>query len=460
MYPFAERLGEPIKIGMMILSLPPEISTIPREAVEAADEMGRRTEDALGSAGFSVTRVPGQVQSEAEALRSTEALAGEKVDCILYMTGSWLHMPIITTPAMRLHKPFIVFAPHHLRISALSTSCIIHGSLEELGIDHKFVYGVPEDERVLGEIRRYAAAAMVANRMNGSCYGLFGGRSMYMYTGMPDLVQVKKIFGVETAHIDEHVVLEKASTESGSRVREFLQGFRARFKHVQVPDGVLDRSARLHLALAESVRENCVDFAGVKCIPEVAGDYASYCLAVSMGIDGGLVTACEADTNGALTMQALKLLSGGPVASADVKELDMDDGRLRLINCGTLPTGMATGDDDIVWMEQYESLVATRPGTGACPSFVCRPGRVTLARLSRISGEFVMQIAGAEAYWVPREGLQGVRERWPQAFLRIDGNPREFLQNCRSNHLHWTYGDYSGELVELCRILGIRPILT
>ncbi|MBI2842233.1 MAG: hypothetical protein HYX78_02415 [Armatimonadetes bacterium] len=198
-----------VKIGMMTLSLPPEISTVPREQVALADDMGDRTEAALNGAELSVTRIRQQVQSEAAAVSATDSLVSEDVDCILYMVGSWLHMPIITTPARRLRKRFIVFAPSDPGISALSTSCIVHGSLDELDIKHGFVYGRPEDNRVVKEIREYATAAMVTNRMDGSKYGLYGGRCMYMYTGMPDLVQVKKVFGVETAHFDQYVLIGK-----------------------------------------------------------------------------------------------------------------------------------------------------------------------------------------------------------------------------------------------------------
>ena len=89
-----------------------------------------------------------------------------------------------------------------------------------------------------------------------------------------------------------------------------------------------------------------------------------------------------------------------------------------------------------------------------------RLARPTLARLARIKGEYVMQIASGNALAKSREDMKGVRERWPQIFIRLDGNYEEFLQNCRSNHLHWAYGDFKDELVEFCKIQKIKPTPT
>lgn len=71
-----------------------------------------------------------------------------------------------------------------------------------------------------------------------------------------------------------------------------------------------------------------------------------------------------------------------------------------------------------------------------------------------------MQIASAEAFLVAREDLAGIRDRWPQTFLKLHGPTDRFLQNCRSNHLHWAYGDHAGELVAYCKMLDIEPVIT
>ena len=97
------------------------------------------------------------------AIESTKRLLSQDVDCLLYMTGSWLYSSIISAAALEAKFPFDSFAPRHNDVSALSTTCILHGSLDELGVEHKFIYGYPDDKEVLKEIKTYAIASMVKN---------------------------------------------------------------------------------------------------------------------------------------------------------------------------------------------------------------------------------------------------------------------------------------------------------
>ncbi len=97
---------------------------------------------------------------------------------------------------------------------------------------------------------------------------------------------------------------------------------------------------------------------------------------------------------------------------------------------------------------------------GATTIFCCKPGRVTLARLARIKGQYVMHIATGEAFEQPKVMFKEAREKWPHAFIKLDGDAERFVQNCRSNHMHMSYGDLKDELVEVCEILQIKPIIT
>ncbi len=446
------------KIGMITVSLPPELSTDPPEAVQIADDLGDRAEESFQKAGLEVIRIKEQAQSEEFSVRATKKLVEAGVDCIIYLVGSWIYVPIVITPTKDLKKPFILWAVPEMTLGSLVPSCITHGSLDEMGIKHNFVYGWPEDEGLIKQVVKLAMAAMVVNRMDGMRYGLFGGRCMYMYTGMPDLIQIKKIFGVETMHIDEFMLVKRAETIEKGRIEKFLTNFRRKYGKIEPTDDVIQKSVRLYFALKEMVKENRLDFVGLKCMPEVQGNYCSHCLSVSLHNSEGLVAACEADTNAALSMQILHLLSGKAAGFGDVFEIGMKNKKIRIVNCGSVAAEFAVSNKDIDWRLQYD-FIAPGPGRGATTAFVCKPGRITLARLARIKGEYVMEIASGEAYSEPKDKMKEARECWPHIFFTLDGDPQEFFQNCRSNHQHWVYGDYKDELVQVCDLLGIRSIV-
>ncbi|MDD5698426.1 MAG: hypothetical protein PHH77_07390 [Victivallaceae bacterium] len=445
------------RIGLITVSLPPQLSTDPPEVEKVSDLIGEHAEQEFARAGIEVIRIKEQAQNEAASIAATRQLVDAGVDGIIYLVGSWIYVPIVVAPARDLNIPFILWAVPDLMVASLVPSCITHGALDEMGIKHQFVYGAPEYPGLIDEVARFSRAAMVVHRMKGMRYGLFGGRCMYMYTGMPDLIQVKKIFGVETVHIDEFMLVEEAKRIEGRKITAFLKDFREKYGVVHPPEDVMNKSVRLYLALKSLAAENELDFVGLKCMPEVQGNYCSHCLSVALHNSEGLVTSCEADTNGALTMEILHLLSGRAAGFGDVFALGMEDKTLRLVNCGSMAVEFAVSGKDIDWGLQYD-FIAPGPGRGATTVFVARPGRVTLARLARISGEYVMQIATGEAYSEPKEKMKEARALWPHIFIKLDGNPKNFLQNCRSNHQHWVYGDYREELIQICDFLNIRAI--
>jgi len=449
-----------IKIGLLTVSLPAELSTVPPEAINAADTFSKRTEKSLKDCQIEVNRITGQVQSVKTVIEATEKLVKENVDCIIYIIGSWIYVPMVVDATRYLRKPFILWAMPDLVTGSLVGSCITKGSLDEMGIKYKFIYGEPEEKELLNKVIKFARSSMVVNKMNGMNYGLFGGRCMYMYTAIPDLIQIKKIFGVETVHFDEFWLVDRAKKVDENKVKAFLENFKNHYGKIIAPDDVINKSVRLYFALKEMVNEFKLDFVGLKCMPEVQGDYCSHCLSVSMHINEGIVASCEADTNAALTMEILHLLSGTAPGFGDVFELNIKEGKLRLVNCGTMATEFAVNPEDVDWVQQYDFITTTGEGTGLCPAFVCKPGQVTLARLARIDGEYVMQISSGQAYSEPKEKMKEARERWPHIFIKLDGSAEEFLQNCRSNHMHWVYGDYKEELLGVCNLLKIRPIVT
>jgi L-fucose isomerase len=180
-------------------------------------------------------------------------------------------------------------------------------------------------------------------------------------------------------------------------------------------------------------------------------------MALSFLIDEGIMMSCEADMNAAFTMRILHLLSDGPVLFADVNDLDRNTGTLRLVNCGTIASTMASSSKDVEWNPQYEYMGEC---SGACPTFCCKEGPVTLARLSRFAGDYVLHIATGDAFTQPKETFKEARDRWPHAFIRLDGDPDLFIQHLRSNHMHMVYGDVIEELLDFCDILGIDAIQT
>ena len=448
------------KVGLLTLSILPQWSPLPKEALDIIAEHSSRAEQVLGAHGLEVIRIEELISDSRASVQKAQQLREAGIHCVIFMMGAWPPPAAAIDAIEKLDKrvAVILWAFPDLTVLPLVPACHFHGAFDDLGIEHTLLYGAPEDRLFIETIKTAAKASQVAMDLRGMRLGIFGGRYLDMYTGMADMSQVKKVFGVDTPHIDEFWLVKEAERTEEEEVRECSRLLHAKYANISTPPDVEAKSIRLYLAMKKYAKEYDLDFATVKCMPEVHGDYCSHCLSVALNISEGFVISCECDINAALTMQILKMVSDLSPGFGDVCSLDMQDGTLRLGNCGAFATDLAAKPDDIHFMEQYDNLVPSGPGTGMTTSFFAKPGRVTLARLARVQGEYVMQTASGEAIQPPRERLAELRDRLPQTMIRLDGEPEVFLRNCRSNHMHWVYGEHRAELRELCRIVGITEI--
>ena len=158
------------------------------------------------------------------SLEKTRYLTDKDVDLIVYMVGSWVYVSVLVNATRKLEVPFVLWGIPDMRTGSLVASCINHGGLDEMGIKHEFVYGEPENNDLLKKIITIAKASMVKNNLEGLTYGLFGGRCMYMYTAMPDLVQIKKVFGIETIHLNEFWLVDRAKKVDRKKLKNTLNG--------------------------------------------------------------------------------------------------------------------------------------------------------------------------------------------------------------------------------------------
>jgi L-fucose isomerase len=189
----------------------------------------------------------------------------------------------------------------------------------------------------------------------------------------------------------------------------------------------------------------------------LSDNYCSMCLAQSRLSSRGFVTACLNDSNGAFTAYILSLLSDGPLFTADVNLVDKANNVVRLIDDGAASIHLARNPKEV--RLSYQPKLECK-ASGVCTGLVARPGRITLARLGRVKGQYVMQIAPGEAIagdeaWIQECGYP----MWPHAFLRLDGDLDAFVQHLRSEYIHMAYGDLRDDLVVVCGMLGIEPIV-
>ena len=209
-------------------------------------------------------------------------------------------------------------------------------------------------------------------------------------------------------------------------------------------------------------------------MPDLTNHHVPQCLSAAFlpgsydasGEQKPVPMACEADGDGALSMQILGLVSGGkPTLFGDLSYLDEDNQTIYIPNCGAMCSwyaGRSSQPDEN--LSKIELRPSFRPAGGATVYFKAAPGPVTLARLSRRAGNYVMIIFTGEAIEPSPETYEDfVKARGshqlPTMFVRVNLDFDQLIAEFGSNHISGVAGLYVDELVHVCQLLDIQPIV-
>jgi len=197
----------------------------------------------------------------------------------------------------------------------------------------------------------------------------------------------------------------------------------------------LDRSFRVFCALEDVQRDTGARGLAVRCWPEMFTEYGcAACGPMAMMNQKKVPSACEADVNGSVTQLILQELAGEPAWMADLVDITAADDTAVLWHCGLAPLSMC--DPEF----KPEATIHTNRRMPLLHQFPIKPGRITLARLSRSRNELKLVIAGAEVVRAPIAftGCSGT--------VRFDRSAAEvsarILDEALEHHFALAYGDY------------------
>ncbi len=390
-----------------------------------------------------------------------------------------VHIPIFVEPALVVAVatltqgtvPLVLLGNRRPDTSSLVGLLGAGGALDQMGINHLRVWEDLEVTGVPRELVAYVRAARTRRLLRGQTFGLFGGTSLGIQTASADPLQWQVDFGVEVKHVDQYMIVVEAE-----RLPEDLVA-RHRTWYEQMVGAVssepaegrswLDRQIRSYLATRKLARDLDLDFLSVKCQSELSDHYVLQCVSHSLlndpydadGPKDPLAASCEGDMDQALTMQILKLVSGGaPSAALDVRLYEPSAARFRMANCGSSPSafaGLSTDPAENLAQVHLEPHVFGKAG-GFATQFVFAPSTVTMARLARRAGRYWLALFTGETASEDRERLRDTTWPWPHAFIQADIDFTAFLAEFGSNHICAVRGDVVPELNAWAGMAGIE----
>jgi len=412
------------------------------------------------------------VNSIAAAKKMAQEMITQGVDGVIFSYGVFSFPNFSVAAAQFAALPCLLMANLNPDWPGMVSMLASGGALNQLGLNHLRVAGDIRDKEIQDKVVSFAKCARVVSKLRGSTYGLIGGRSLGMYSATVSMQEWQKKFGVDIEHIDQSEIVRISDEIPSQQVEKAFSWLTENLKEIKY-DGVqltpdkLKKQIRHYEATKQIVRDKKLDFLGVKCHYEMSRHHCTQCLSAAFmndpydwdGPKKPTAYACEADSDAALTMQILKLLTNEPVLFMDVRHWDNERGIMVFCNCGSEATYYATGTDDYKANLKKTTLypaLSIYSGGGAHVNLMTHAGKATVARLCRKNDVYRMVMFDAEFVELAPEVMKETTEEWPHVFAKLPFDYREFLDKFDANHCHAVYGSHVAEISKVCSMLGIE----
>ena len=434
--------------------------------------------------GFSVVDPMEEVKGNSEffGIRSTEEMekAGEilkrdSADCLILGLWHWTEPQLPLNLVRSLNLPTLLFAEADPTWAGSVCVSAVGASLWEAGISltHHRVLGDKE------EVAKWARGVLALQRLRKSSLLLWGGSYCLRMEHLQDDIPYLKSFLVgDILSEDQYILIKKAediernNPQRKERFINWLEENGAKIKydgHMLTPE-ILGKQIALYLASRDRLEElkgERIVGVSIKCQPELSEVYGVDACSIPAFLPFGedsegertpIATVCEGDIKGLLTCALLEgLQPGTPALFGDLKYIS--DDYIIISNCGASSIFYASHSNRAKDTLPHLTIAPQCQGkAGGAFGYDGKEGILTVARLTRIDREYVMQMGRGRALPMREEIKKNILwgNTWPHIAIDLGVSRKRLVQIVGANHLCALLGDFIDELKFACREAGIE----
>jgi hypothetical protein len=427
----------------------------------------KNAKDTLKKNGLKLVEWKTVVASKTEAHEAMRAMKqNEKISSVILFSGTWVwaaHMTAAVRDYVMSGKEVCIWTHDGSQGWRPVGGLVLHGSLNEIGVPHRFVYGSAGDPEIVSRLLSFAHAAHVKNWLNFSTIGTFGGRGMGQACGVADPSQWMAKFGVDIDSRDTTQLLKTADAIKPAEIKAVLPKIKSLFHKLPEMNTVNERSIRLYLAIKKILKSENWDWYTIQSFPGLGDDYSATCFAQSMMLNDGFTTATLGDFNTAMSVLLLNKMGNTPVYYGDLQHVDRKRKEIKIIGDGACPPSLQGKVGPAGFAEH--GIPTEGEAGGLSVDLVCKPGKGALARLGRIDGNFQMVVVPVEIYEPSEKEIKKRRLEcnipfWPHAFTKFDCDPDELVELWNNEYACLGYGEHLPEYIEtFCEQVDIECIV-
>jgi len=459
---------EPVKVAVASFTDP--------RAVALAEERERHNREShnnliahLSSRGFQVLDVATAVGLEGtvglrrpqEVRAAINAVRAGGADCLIIGCWRWTEPMLAVNLVRALNVPTLLFAHSHLYATGLGLMSAMGSALWEVGPNEAALrHARVRDD--YGRVEAWVRGVGALQRMRRGSLLLWGGTYCLRMDHLQDDTPKLKSFLVgDILNESEYLLVRRADNiiaDQPGRIEHFLQWLQQHGASISYDERMctpesLRRQIALYLAARDRLRElEAEDIIGVSvhCQPALSMEYGvTGCLLPAFlpfpeddaGAQPIMNAVCEGDIKGLISTVLLSLLRPGtPALFGDIREIEEQPGGRRLLsisNCGAHSVYYARNSG-----KAAEALPRVRirgqcqGASGAAVGYYGVESKVTIARLTRVAGEYRLLAEEGHSVNVTEEMVEPLRwgSMWPVCVVDVGLDMDRFYEIVGSNH--------------------------
>lgn len=326
--------------------------------------------------------------------------------------------------------------------------------MEMWGIKYKYLFNPPDSSMDVDGIVKFGRAARAKRLLQTARLGMIGYNDMGLYSTGYNPTRLRALIGPEIESLDMLQLERKMNALEPGEVQDEIARVTEDWEYPLGKPGpeVIERAIRMYMATVAFCREKNFSAFSYKCVEGISLEMnAVHSVPSALVATAGYPYVDENDLGNLTAELMLKWLSGQPVTFLEHYEHHPD--WILLGVDGFIPHQMIEGRPQIKAIH-----TVLLDGIAHCSRM--KTGRMTLACLSEDHAGYRMHIVSGEGKAPPQWVEMGIPlPSWPSVKFYPDGSVRSILDHVQSQHFAAVFGDYVPELVNLCELLDIRPVL-
>jgi L-fucose isomerase-like protein len=324
----------------------------------------------------------------------------------------------------------------------------------------------PDEPEFLPEVEDFVRAVAVVKGLKGARIGQVGVRPGSFETVAYDEVAMIRKFGQNVVPVNLSDIVEKATSmaDDDAEVQAVIEDYRASFAEITVSDQYLLNASKLEIALTQFWQSNKLSAMAMQCwssIQRLMG--VSVCTTYGRLTGKGMLTACETDILGALSMLVCYQAALGETVPHFIDwtiRHRENPNQLLAWHCGNAPTCLACDSGNTALRSRHDMTGELPISEGdvqeGLSQFQLKPGTVTFCRLAEYENAWKMLITTGEIK-PSDETLAGT---WAWVEVRDhDRLYRTLVEEGFIHHASMIHGDYTRALLQVCKFLEIEAVV-